>query len=416
MFLFFWRQDMKALTGNEIRNLCEKIYSDYLNEEIFMKNNNDIMKMYGQRGVVFATQMKNLGRAVGNREKWIDSTANQYWFGYNAIKCITKRVRERLECEQTPEAYLKSVIILKEYFNFSDLQIEMLKYFFCQSIEGTCPAHKNKAIFIWGDNKDAGKTTIASTIVSILNGEKNIDNVRFYKSNLAQELGWKEHTAPMICSCRAVLMDEAMPKDSSKSYGTFKDRITSDGVKIRFVFQNQIDVDAKANYVFTSNDPLDVFVQDKTERRFLEFHIEKKYKNLTYEMIYSAFLSFAQQCKRTQDWVEWYDSMSKDTQVKGIESKNIEDIRSFFETASFISEIKNGSAQVSIGAFYQHVFKFDKNASKQTIRECILAMFGEPIKPSTWRKSDIMSKLENLPAYAHLIGLTSETDETDVPF
>ena len=297
---------------DEIRKLCSKIYSDYLNESVFMSDLKTIMKAYGQRGVMFTTQMKNLGRNVGSREKWIDSTANQYWFGYNAIKCITKRVRELLDCEQKPELYLKSVVTLKEYFNFSDLQIEMLKYFFCQSIEGNCPAHKNKAIFIWGDNKDAGKTTIASTIVSILNGEKNINNVRFYKSNLAQELGWKEHTAPMICSCRAVLMDEAMPKDSSKSYGTFKDRITSDGVKIRFVFQNQIDVDAKANYVFTSNDPLDVFVQDKTERRFLEFHIEKKFKSLTYDMIYEAFLNFAKQCKRDRDWVAWYDSMSKD--------------------------------------------------------------------------------------------------------
>jgi hypothetical protein len=395
---------------NEIKMLCEKIYRDYLDETCFL----DIKKMtevYKQRGFMFCTQMRNLTRSVGSAEKWIEGTANTYWFGVNAMRCITERVQNLLKCEQTQAAYNRAAVRLMEYFNFTPLQIEMLKYFFCQSIEGTCPPHLNKAIFIWGDNKGVGKTTIASTIVSILNGEKNINNARLYESDLAQELGWKDFVAPMICSCRAVLMDEAMPKDSSKSYGSFKKRITTDGVKIRFVFQNQIDVQAKANYVFTSNDPLEVFIQDKKERRFLEFHIEKKHNNLSYEQIYNAFLSFAQQCKRTMEWGEWYNSMSKDTEVKGIISRDIEDIRSFFETTSFFTTIELGSSQVSIGEFYRQAQMFDKNASKQTIRECVYEMFGEPMRPSTWRKADILAVLYGIPKDEQ-----KQIDQGELPF
>jgi hypothetical protein len=378
----------------EIRELCKKIYSEYLNEPCFL-NDKQMAKNYGLRGLAFSNQMRNLSRSVDTMERWSEGTANQYWFGSNAIRCITKRVEELVNVEQSPELYRKSIINLKEAFRFTDLQIEMLKYFVCQSKEYNCPASLNKAVYFWGKGKGTGKTTIAATIVSILNGEKDHFNIRNYESTLAQELGFKDFVSPKICSCRAVLLDEAMPKDSSKSYDTLKNRITSDGVDVRFIHKNQVHLQAKANYVFTSNHPLSYFVQDESERRFLEFHIEKKFKTLTYAQIYELFLKFIQQCKRDRDWQEWYDSMQKDTEVKGIESKNIEDIRSFFETTGFANEINLGSSQVSIGTFYQHVFKFDKNASKQTIRECIVTMFGEPVKPSVWRKSDILAILLN---------------------
>jgi cobalamin-dependent methionine synthase I len=156
---------------------------------------------------------------------------------------------------------------------------------------------------------------------------------------------------------------------------------------------------------------LEVFIQDKKERRFLEFHIEKKHNNLSYEQIYNAFLSFAQQCKRTEEWSEWYNSMSKDTEVKGIISRDIEDIRSFFETTSFFTTIELGSSQVSIGEFYRQAQMFDKNASKQTIRECVYEMFGEPMRPSTWRKADILAVLYGIPKDEQ-----KQIDQGELPF
>jgi len=397
---------------NEIRLLCKKIYSEYLNEPCFL-NEKKITQIYGQRGFAFSAQMRNLSRSVDTMERWSEGTANQYWFGSNAIRCISKRVEDLMNVEQTPDLYKKSVIDLTEAFHFSSLQIEMLKYFVCQSKEYNCPASLNKAVYFWGKGKGTGKTTIAATIVSILNGEKDHFNIRNYESTLAQELGFKDFVSPKICSCRAVLLDEAMPKDSSKSYDTLKNRITSDGVDVRFIHKNQVHLQAKANYVFTSNHPLSYFVQDESERRFLEFWIDKKYKTLTYAEIYELFLNFIRQCKRDRDWQEWYDSMQKDTEVKGLESKDIDDIRSFFETPGFINEVLHGAAQVSIGTFYQHVFKFDKNASKQIIRECVVDVFGEPIKPSTWKKADVLEKLKDLPSFKHL---TELSNQNDVPF
>jgi len=389
----------------EIKHLCNRIYYDFLNEKCFLNPLKNIGNIYGQRGIAFVTQMQNLGRGVDNRDRWAEGTANQFWFGNNAISCITKKMNELLIVDQTDELYRDSVLKLIDAFGFSMLQIEMLKYFVCQSRDGDCPSHRNKGLFFWGETKGVGKTTIASTIVSILNGEKDINNIRKYKSSLAQELQYVQHIAPLICSARAVLLDEAIPHDSSKSYGNLKDRMTSDGAKVRFVFKNQIDVKAKPNYVFISNDPLEYFIQDKSERRFFEFRIEEKRKKLSYDEIYNLFLKFIQQCKREKDWLEWSDFMATDTEVKGIESRNIEDVRSFFEMEGFFYVIDKGSDKVSIGTFYKWVHDIDKSASKKTIRECIESMFGDPIRPSTWKKSDIISVLSG-----------EENKEKEIPF
>lgn len=385
----------KFKSKDEIKSLCKTIFNEYLDEPAFLDKKN-IEKLYKRRGLMYSTQMENIGRNVDNLEKWSEGTANQLWFGKYALDCITEKFNELMKCEQTDELYKKSVITLKDAFRFSDLQIEMLKYFVCQSKEANCPASLNKALYFWSDKKGTGKTTVAATIVSILNGEKSHFNIRQYKSTLPQELGFSDFVAPLICSSRAVLLDEAMPKDSSKSYGSLKDRITSDGAKIRFVYKNQMDVEAKANYVFTSNDPLITFVQDKSERRFLEFEISKKYKNLTYKEIYDIFLQFIQQCKRSKEWQQWYDEMSDKTEVKGIESQNVEDFMSYFMTDSFFDEINMGACQISIGTFYYHVSKFEKVYNKQLVRECVVKLFGEPYRPSVWRKSDVLAGLNEL--------------------
>lgn len=382
--------EKRTFTSKEqIKSLCKKIFSEYLEEPAFL-NYKKFVEIYKMRGSMYIKQMENLCKGIDNLEKWAEGTANQLWFGVFALKCITEKFEKLMKCEQSDELYKKSVIALKENFNFSDLQIEMLKYAICQSKEHTCPASLNKAVYIWGAGKGTGKTTISATIVSILNGEKDHFNIRQYKSTLPQELGFADHVAPLICSSRAVLLDEAMPKDSSKSYDTFKDRITSDGAKIRFVYKNQIDVFAKANYWLSSNHPLKVFVQDKSERRFFEIEINKKYKNLTYKEIYDIFLQFIQQCKRTKEWQAWYDEMSEDTEVKGIESQNADDFISYFISESFYHEIKNGESQISIGAFYRRVGGFEKTFNKHLVRECVINLFGEPYRPSMWRKADII--------------------------
>jgi len=401
----------KSFTSrDEIKLLCKKIFNEYLNDPAFL-DSKQIIKIYKQRGYMYVKQMDALCRGIDNVEKWADGTANQFWFGVNAIKCITERFNKLMDVPQSEEAYFKAVIDMKDAFNFSDLQIEMLKYAICQSKEGNCPASLNKAVYIWGAGKGTGKTTIAATIVSILNGEKDISNIRQYKSNLPQELGFTDHVAPLICSSRAVLLDEAMPKDSSKSYDTFKDRITSDGAKIRFVYKNQIDVQAKANYWLSSNHPLSTFIQDKSERRFLEFEIEKKHKNLTYKEIYDIFLNFIQQCKRTKEWQDWYDDLAIDTEVKGIESLNADDIVSYFNTDAFLREVAAAGSQISIGTFYFFVNRFENGVKKTLIRECVTKIFGEPYRPSMWKKSDVLDILKKIRTENDLPEIYVEDDD-----
>ena len=86
--------------------------------------------------------------------------------------------------------------------------------------------------------------------------------------------------------------------------------------------------------------------------------------------------------------------MAKDTEVKGFENINANDVQSYIERSDFLKTILDGSSQVSIGVFYQQVGIFEKNVAKKTIVNCVTEMFGEPIKKSTWRRSDIVRVLK----------------------
>jgi len=79
---------------------------------------------------------------------------------------------------------------------------------------------------------------------------------------------------------------------------------------------------------------------------------------------------------------------------------------------------------VTVGTFYQQVNFFEKNVSKQTVMSCVVAMFGEPVKKSTWRKRDIIKilsdiKIENneiFDGYEKSEVQKTERYETQLPF
>lgn len=402
----------------QIEELCSRIYKEYIEEDTFA-DRKKMLNIYGNKGVIMAQQFNNVARSVDGRERWLTATSLSLWFGKNAIKQIDNAVRKLMNEKQTTEKYNIAKKDLMQNFNFTELQCEMFKYSICQSLDPEIPASLNKALYIWGDEKGTGKTTIAGTLVCILNGEKSYNsNLRAkYESTFAQEVGIKDFVAPKICSCRAVLLDEAMPKDSSKSYDSLKKRLTSDGATVRFIHKNQQELEAKANYFFTSNAPLSAFVQDEKERRFFEIRIEKKHKKLTYNEIYKLFLNFAKQCKREKDWQEWYDEMEKTTEVFGFAKGENEDIQSVIELPIFYEMLlQSGRYQFMVGDFTRHVREYLGYSVKNSqIKDVCIKMFGEPKYPSRWAKYQVIDVLSEI--HANIITEEKEKEEDDkLPF
>lgn len=380
----------------DIENLCRQIIYDYLHEDMFL-NEKFIAEQFGNIGVSFSAQMKGLVRKVGAAQKWVIGTANEYWFGKNALENIEKRTQKLLTVERTKEKYQAAKLAIQDGFGFTELDCEMLKYFICQSRDGDCPASLNKALYIWGIRKGTGKTTIAGTLICILNGEKMYTSglASEYKSSFANEFLKKEFVAPLICSSKAVMLDEAMPKDSEKSYNLVKERLTSDGARIRFVYSNERYVPCKANYIFTSNENPTNFIQDDSDRRFFQFRIERKHKDLSFEKIYSLFLDFAQQCKRELAWYEWYSGMMDATQVLGLEYFEKIDIKNEILNLDIYNMLKHSNkSEFIVGDFYPATLKLVKKPTRQIFKQCLVDIFGDDDKKSRWSKKTVFSVYE----------------------
>ena len=127
----------------------------------------------------------------------------------------------------------------------------------------------------------------------------------------------------MAAQYNCVILDEAMPKDSRKSYGRVKSMMTSNSCTYNQKFGRIITVEAKRYYIYTSNDDISEFVQDSSERRFIQINMERVPKKTSFENIYDYWKEFAQNCEPEENWQEWYDSFDF---VDGLATKDMEEV------------------------------------------------------------------------------------------
>lgn len=240
---------------------------------------------------------------------------------WNGVIC--KRVtRERAdESFKSPDVikYASAVARIKSVYGYSDADIEALRYFVCQVRRKEHDPSKNKSIYHWGKAKQTGKTTVAKCIVSILNGD-TLCNSHKYRSTLSQELQFGNHDIPKAALFECVLLDEAAPKDSTKSYNSFKSKLTDDGCSYNPKYKQQVNLKCKRFYYFTSNDDVTDFVQDEQERRILAIHAEREPQALTLDDVFSLWFDFCTNAEPESDFDKWYNSFNR---VSGLASKEM---------------------------------------------------------------------------------------------
>lgn len=212
---------------------------------------------------------------------------------------------------------------IKTVYKYSDKDIDALRYFVCQTRHSEHNPSMNKCIYHWGDDKQTGKTTVAKVIVSILNGDV-LENSGTYLSTLSRELQYNKHDIPKAALFNAVILDEAMPKDSRKSYGAVKSMLTNNSCDFDPKFKQVITVPCKRFYYFTSNDDIADFIQDAKERRMLPIHSTERPDQMSFEEIYKLWLEFCTNCEPESNWQTWYDSFDM---VDGIATKDLNEIK-----------------------------------------------------------------------------------------
>lgn len=343
---------------------------------------------------VYASGIDRRGKTLIESER----LAGASWWGELAKKILKEKTDEIFSVKPCKEKYKESAQKLKEIWQFSDVEIDAFRYFICQTRQENFNPSLNKSLYLWSGKKQTGKTSVARAIASILNGGKNVLDGAKFESSFNVEMQMGAHDLPASCKYNCVILDEAMPKDSRKSYGRVKSMLTSNNVTYNQKWGAVISLLAKRFYIFTSNDDISDFIQDDSERRLIQIKMDKKPIQISFEEIYNVWKNFAQNCSPESDWQSWYNSFSH---VDGLERKDIEIFKSEIITNdSILRAIESRSDFHLTLRFFEDILIVGKTTrdERTALKKALVELFGKSNRTDGWRwsKSQLLEKLKNL--------------------
>lgn len=338
---------------------------------------------------VFATSTDKRGKLTAEAER----IAEIAWYGELANLRLKEKTDKIFSVVPDVDKYNEVAKKIQTIWGFTDVEIDAFRYFICQSRhEGHNPS-MNKSLYLSSTKKKTGKTTVARAIASVLNGEKTIEAGSKFESSFNKELQINDHDLPLAVQYNCVILDEAMPKDSRKSYGRVKSMLTSNSCSYNQKYGRIISVEAKRYYIYTSNDDISDFVQDSSERRFIQINMERVPQHLEFDEIYNIWKKFAQNCTPEKDWQEWYNTFED---VVGLESKDIDFYKDeLLSNGSILQAVISASSTTLSQKFFIDLLVTGKatRAERDTIKKAITDIAGEPNR-SRWSRKVVEDKLQ----------------------
>ena len=253
-------------------------------------------------------------------DKYPVSLSGEIWHGGFSRKRLENRTAA-LFGSVTPDAskYAEACERIKRVYSLTDVDVEKIHFFVEQTKAGDkFPNSLRRMLYIWGSTMKTGKTTSATMLVSLLNGDTDESNIARYSSTLANEMQVKSFAVPKISECNAVLMDECFFADMGKMYADFKRFITSSNGRARLPYGQEFEWTGQPNYIATSNDSLQKFIKDWSDRRYLSVEFKAKpTERLSFEEIKALWAAFVLNSQRTKDWSAWADELAPVSEEKG---------------------------------------------------------------------------------------------------
>lgn len=253
-------------------------------------------------------------------DKYPVSLSGEIWHGGFSRKRLENRTAA-LFGSVTPDAskYAEACERIKRVYSLTDVDVEKIHFFVEQTKAGDkFPNSLRRMLYIWGSTMKTGKTTSATMLVSLLNGDTDESNIARYSSTLANEMQVKSFAVPKISECNAVLMDECFFADMGKMYADFKRFITSSNGRARLPYGQEFEWTGQPNYIATSNDSLQKFIKDWSDRRYLSVEFKAKpTERLSFEEIKALWAAFVLNSQRTKEWSAWADELAPVSEEKG---------------------------------------------------------------------------------------------------
>ena len=313
-----YAQVLEASSQKELKRKLKELAIRTVNEPIFQ----DKKKMETfPRLANFFYHCQRLDR-YDKLTKEVEDISEYTWETITCKRNLDRQVEKLFNIKKDKAKFKEASEKIKHIWGFSDKDIDAIRYFVCQTRHKNHNPSMNKALYFWGTEKQTGKTTIARTLVAILNGDK-FENAGTYESSLPHELQYGAHDLPLAALYNAVMIDESLPKEASKSYNIVKQALTSSSARYNRKYQSVKSIECRRNYIFTSNDDIGDFIQDKEERRFYAIEMKTKPKHTSFEEIYDIWLQFCVNAEPEDDWQMWYNSFDF---VDGLATKDMEEV------------------------------------------------------------------------------------------
>ena len=253
-------------------------------------------------------------------DKYPVSLSGEIWHGGFSRKRLESRTAALFgSVTQDASKYAEACERIKRVYSLTDVDVEKIHFFVEQTKAGDkFPNSLRRMLYIWGSTMKTGKTTRATMLVSLLNGDTDESNIARYSSTLANEMQVKSFAVPKISECNAVLMDECFFADMGKMYADFKRFITSSNGRARLPYGQEFEWTGQPNYIATSNDSLQKFIKDWSDRRYLSVEFKAKpTERLSFEEIKALWAAFVLNSQRTKDWSAWADELAPVSEEKG---------------------------------------------------------------------------------------------------
>ena len=299
-----WLQDYDFTTQDEIEHAVRLFLSVICSDAYINRKHLDEINPQADK---IAKRFKKIVYDEEKSSRFCKKMASEVWNEGYADKLRKERTAKMFHVEQSEKEFKNAWNTIREIYGLSDMDLNKIHFFIEQvKDDGNFPNSLRRMLYIWGREKMTGKTTSASYIVATLNGFYDIDKISEMSSSLAYEMQIRNYAVPRISECNAVLMDECFYADMGKTYADFKKFLTSSNGRARLPYGQEFEWHGYPNYVATSNEPLQKFIKDWGDRRYLSVEFKTKpTKKLSIPEVGELWRTFIINSTRIKSWTEW---------------------------------------------------------------------------------------------------------------
>lgn len=340
-----------------------------------------------------------------NKVEKITVMSQTLWVSEFVQRDRAKRLDKiRNKGNQNPDAFNSAYQRIKCIYGFSDEDMEKIRYFVerVKAFDGVLPSY-NRMLYIWSAKKGTGKTTIASMLVSILNGEDKWNSGTTFHSSLAVEMQHDKFAIPLVHKFACAQLDECFYRDMRKSYAKFKNMMTTKDGSTEIKFGGIVSWFGMRNYIATSNEPIKRFIQDVNDRRFLVINMENtpaEDYSTRMDVLFSIWKDFVYNSTPAKPIEQWYNDFGIE---EGDKQDNIDAVKLYFHTTEFknlVQGICDGAnlwnrrgtidARKGITWFVTQAKQRPecKDVEKDEVRQAVKECFGECYETKTKTSSE----------------------------